>query len=191
MINWKELEKFITPGKVCTLVIIIDGKEIGAFSFNIETLAYKEVLEVATNAAVSIAEKAEEKKVEPKKSEPKKAPANKNDRTKAHPEFNPVPAHEADEEESVSSQWTGEDDSDDSDIDIKTGEIKEKIITPHDINTGKATVADAVKQATKSTVAPVSAAAMESDDIIPEEIVITDKVITPGKNEINFEEEKW
>lgn len=50
MINWKELEKFIAPGKVVTLVVIIDGKEIGALSFNVDTLAYKEILEVAEKA---------------------------------------------------------------------------------------------------------------------------------------------
>jgi len=61
MINWKELEKFISPGKVCTLVIMVDGKEIGAFSFNIETLAYKESLEVPKPAApVVVAEKPKE-----------------------------------------------------------------------------------------------------------------------------------
>jgi hypothetical protein len=57
MINWKELEKFITPGKVCTLVIMVDGKEIGAFSFNIETLAYKEILESMPMDPVKIADK--------------------------------------------------------------------------------------------------------------------------------------
>lgn len=45
MINWKELEKFIAPGKVVTLVIMVDGKEISALSFNVDTLAYKEILE--------------------------------------------------------------------------------------------------------------------------------------------------
>ena len=62
MINWKELEKFIAPGKVCTLVVMVDGKEIGAFSFNIETLAYKEILETKDPEPVKIADKVVEAK---------------------------------------------------------------------------------------------------------------------------------
>ena len=93
MINWKELEKFITPGRVMTLVIMIDGKEIGALSFNVDTLAYKAILEtVKTTEPVKVAEKPIEKKSEPIKKDTKKA--DKNDKTGKHPEFNPVPAHE-------------------------------------------------------------------------------------------------
>lgn len=62
MINWKELEKFILPGKVVTLVIMVDGKEIGAFSFNVDSLAYKEILESKAPEPVKIAEKDPEKK---------------------------------------------------------------------------------------------------------------------------------
>jgi len=66
MINWKELEKFIAPGKVVTLVIIIDGKEIGALSFNVDTLAYKAILESVSNIEtkverISIPDKPEKK----------------------------------------------------------------------------------------------------------------------------------
>ena len=62
MINWKELEKFIAPGKICTLGVMVDGKEIGAFSFNIETLAYKEILETKDPEPVKIADKVTEAK---------------------------------------------------------------------------------------------------------------------------------
>jgi hypothetical protein len=99
MINWKELEKFIVPGKVCTLIILIDGKELCALSFNVDTLAYKTILESVSNIEtiperIHIAEKPIEKKTEPiKKPEPIKK-ADKNDKTGKHPEFNPVPAHE-------------------------------------------------------------------------------------------------
>jgi len=91
MINWKELEKVIAPGKVMTLVIMIDGKEIGALSFNVDTLAYKAILEtVKTTEPVKVAEKPIEKKSEPIKKDTKKA--DKNDKTGKHPEFNPIPA---------------------------------------------------------------------------------------------------
>jgi len=66
MINWKELEKFIAPGKVVTLVIMVDGKELGALSFNVDTLAYKAILESISNVEttplrVNIADKPVEK----------------------------------------------------------------------------------------------------------------------------------
>lgn len=75
MINWKELEKFIAPGKVVTLVIVVDGNEIGALSFNVDTLAYKEILEVIKEKpAVVIADKPVSS---PKKQDTKKAEAPK------------------------------------------------------------------------------------------------------------------
>jgi hypothetical protein len=73
MINWKELEKFVAPGKVMTLVVMIDGKEIGAISFNVDSLAYKAALESMPAEAVKIAEKAIEKK-EPVKEKEKIKP---------------------------------------------------------------------------------------------------------------------
>lgn len=57
MINWENLEKFITAGKVVTLVVMVDGKEIGALSFNVDTLAYKEMFQVEAKASISIPEK--------------------------------------------------------------------------------------------------------------------------------------
>ena len=65
MINWKNLEKFIAPGKVVTLVMLIDGEEVGAFSFNVDSLAFKEALEAASHLdPVKVADK----KTEPAKS---------------------------------------------------------------------------------------------------------------------------
>ena len=73
MINWKALEKFIAPGKVVTLVIMIDGKEIGALSFNVDSLAYKEILEAVNHSApVAVAEKKPELAKSNKKAEPAK-----------------------------------------------------------------------------------------------------------------------
>ena len=61
MINWKNLEKFIVPGKVVTLVLLVDGEEIGAFSFNVDSLAFKEALEAASHLdPVKVAEKKKE-----------------------------------------------------------------------------------------------------------------------------------
>ena len=58
MINWKNLEKFIAPGKVVTLVLLVDGEEVGAFSFNVDSLAFKEALEAASHLdPVKVAEK--------------------------------------------------------------------------------------------------------------------------------------
>lgn len=62
MINFKELEKFAALGKVATIVVMVDGKELFALSFTMDTLAYKEILEVAEKAEkVVIAEKVKEK----------------------------------------------------------------------------------------------------------------------------------
>lgn len=75
MINFKELEKFVTSGKVMTLVVMIDGKEIGALSFTLDTLAYKAIFETAKPPEpVLIADKKPEepsKTKTPKKAEPK------------------------------------------------------------------------------------------------------------------------
>jgi hypothetical protein len=74
MINWKELEKFVAPGKVVTLVIMVDGKELGALSFNVDTLAYKEILEVAKTVETFMIADKPEKKTEPAKTTKKSAP---------------------------------------------------------------------------------------------------------------------
>jgi len=57
MINFKELDKFIMTGDIMTLVIMVDGKELGALSFKLDTLAFKAVLEVAKTADVKIPDK--------------------------------------------------------------------------------------------------------------------------------------
>ena len=73
MINWKNLEKFIAPGKVVTLVMLIDGEEVGAFSFNVDSLAFKEALEAVSHLdPVKIAEKKTELAKSNKKAEPAK-----------------------------------------------------------------------------------------------------------------------
>ena len=73
MINWKNLEKFIAPGKVVTLVMLIDGEEVGAFSFNVDSLAFKEALEAASHLdPVKVAEKKTELAKSNKKAEPAK-----------------------------------------------------------------------------------------------------------------------
>jgi len=96
MINWKNLEKFIAPGKVVTLVMLIDGEEVGAFSFNVDSLAFKEALEAASHLdPVKIAEK----KIEPAKSAKKAEPA------KTKPEPEPLDEEEEeDEDEDVSEE---------------------------------------------------------------------------------------
>ena len=107
MINWKNLEKFIAPGKVVTLVMLIDGEEVGAFSFNVDSLAFKEALEAASHLdPVKVAEK---------KSEPAKS-TKKADKT-AKPE--PEPLDEEDEE-----------DEDVSEEEEKGGEAIDKIFIP-------------------------------------------------------------
>lgn len=104
MINWKNLEKFIAPGKVVTLVMLIDGEEVGAFSFNVDSLAFKEALEAASHLdPVKVAEK----KPEPAKS------TKKADKT-SKPEPEPM-----DEEE--------EEDEDISEEEEKGGEAIDKI----------------------------------------------------------------
>lgn len=205
MINLDELQKVVTSGKVVTLVIMIDGKELAAISFTLDTVAFKEILETVIKAPVTIAEKtapdANKTASDTKKiaSDAKKS-TGKHDKTKAHPEFNPVPAHETNDDD-FNDNGSGVDEK--TGADTETGEIKETI-TAHDINTGKATVADAIKQQNKS-IEPVAASEID-DDIIPEETVVVDKketIITDGKNEeipapaetgkqeIKFTDENW
>lgn len=99
MINWKNLEKFIAPGKVVTLVLLVDGEEVGAFSFNVDSLAFKEALEAASHLdPVKVAEK---------KSEPVTAAQKKFDKqadkalgkTKSEPKPEPEPMDEEEDEE--------------------------------------------------------------------------------------------
>lgn len=78
MINFKELEKFATSGKVATIVVLVDGKELFALSFQMDTLAYKEILEDAKHIEkVAIPDKtvvsAEVKKAETERKESLKA----------------------------------------------------------------------------------------------------------------------
>ena len=110
MINWKNLEKFIAPGKVVTLVLLVDGEEVGAFSFNVDSLAFKEALEAASHLdPVKVAEK---------KSEPVTAAQKKFDKqadkalgkTKSEPKIEPEPMDEEDPEEE-------EEEEDDNDVD--------------------------------------------------------------------------
>jgi len=210
MINLNELEKVITAGKVVTLVIMVDGKELAAVSFTVDTVAFKEILETVVKTPIKIAEKPEEKPVE-KKTEPikkdiKKEPVDKNDKTKRHPEFNPIPAtaekvEDDDDDDEEPDQWTDEGDDNDSDIDKSTGEVKEFTSVGQPINTTKKS--DPV---VKKPIEPVSAATLENDDIIPEQIIVTDKketvkqdvknekVQAPIQNaspEISFSDEKW
>jgi hypothetical protein len=130
MINWKELEKFITPGKVCTLVMLIDGKEIGAFSFNIETLAYKEILESKPLEPVKVPEKkviaADIKKAETERKESLKAkkgdsPSLSKTNPKLAKEIEPEPMDEEEPEE--------ENDEIDN-VDEENGEINEEVNLP-------------------------------------------------------------
>ena len=107
MINWKELEKFIAPGKVVTLVMLIDGEEVGAFSFNVDSLAFKEALEAASHLdPVKVAEK----KIEPAKST-KKAEVSKQPKPTVSdnmdmpdPELMDDEEEEEDEDEDVSEE---------------------------------------------------------------------------------------
>jgi hypothetical protein len=107
MINWKNLEKFIAPGKVVTLVMLIDGEEVGAFSFNVDSLAFKEALEAASHLdPVKVAEK----KSEPAKST-KKAEISKQTRV--------IPTDNMDEPEPepLDEEEDEEEEEDDNDVD--------------------------------------------------------------------------
>jgi hypothetical protein len=112
MINWKELEKFIAPGKVLTLVIMVDGKEVGALSFNVDTLAYKEILEVVKPAEAIVIPDKKPEPVKPVTTETKKP-------GKA--------THKPAKPESVIEEPNEELDNDeeDPDIDEETGEVIE------------------------------------------------------------------
>lgn len=92
MINWKELEKYINTDTVITVVIMANGKEIFALSFNANTIAYKEVLESAKQIEeVKIPDKVIEKKQPAKKSTSKSTLVN----------IDPDPIDEEEEEEEL------------------------------------------------------------------------------------------
>lgn len=211
MINWKELEKFIAPGKVCTLVILVDGKEIGAFSFNIETLAYKQILENIDKIPVTIAEKPVEKKVELAKQEQKKKPVDKNDKTGRHPDFNPIPATDAsvkaeqeqeakEKREREEKEKNDDDDNRNFDVDENTGEILEFSPSDEQVKDWEDSkqpenIAELHHPTPKKTIEPVAAATLEEDDIIPEKVIVTEKKETvnqnPNQNLTLGDEEPW
>lgn len=43
MVDFNKFSKFITDNSVVTVVILVDGEEVGAVSFNASTVAFKEV----------------------------------------------------------------------------------------------------------------------------------------------------
>lgn len=130
MINWKELEKFIAPGKVVTLVIMVDGKEISALSFNVDTLAYKEILE-SVSKVDTIAERIHI---------PDKTPAQPASTGKGKTKGKPIEKAEP----------VIEDDNDESPfIDKDTGEVIESVETKV-----KAKIEDKPKNLTISNAAP-------------------------------------
>lgn len=111
MINWKNLEKFIAPGKVVTLVLLVDGEEVGAFSFNVDSLAFKEALEAASHLdPVKVAEK---------KSEPVTAAQKKFDKQaakalgkKSEPKPEPEPMDDEEDEDEDPEEILGDNDID-------------------------------------------------------------------------------
>jgi hypothetical protein len=111
MINFKELDKFIMTGDIMTLVIMVDGKELGALSFKLDTLAFKAVLEVAKTADVKIPDKI------------KTEPAKTTKKPDVPKETKPILTDNMDEPEPEPL------DDDESpfidDVDTDTGEIKE------------------------------------------------------------------
>lgn len=118
MINWKELEKFIAPGKVMTLVIVVDGQEIGALSFNIDSLAYKAVLETVSHVQpVVIPDK-------PKKAVEKEAPK-KSEITVQKPKPEPEPM---DDDEPEEEEEENEEVEDESHVDFTKQEIKKPVV---------------------------------------------------------------
>lgn len=136
MINLNELEKVITAGKVVTLVIMIDGKELAAMSFTVDTVAFKEILETVVKKTVTIAEKSVDKKVEPEKKTTKSETKVLEKKTEKFAET--VTEIEKQEEEATGpDQWSNEEEEDDNDndsgvdpktgADKETGEIKETI----------------------------------------------------------------
>lgn len=117
MINWKELEKFVAPGKVMTLVIMIDGVELGALSFSVDSLAYKDVLEkVSTVEGIKIADKAPDKVVDVK-SEPAKKKTDSPPLSKTNPKL-------AEEVKKDTDPMPMDEGGDGIDVDTDTGEIK-------------------------------------------------------------------
>jgi hypothetical protein len=99
MINWKNLEKFIAPGKVVTLVMLIDGEEIGAFSFNVDSLAFKEALEAASHLdPVKVAEKKSEPVTSAQKKFDKQADKALGKKSEPKPEPEPLDEEEDDED---------------------------------------------------------------------------------------------
>ena len=91
MINFNELEKAVTVGKVVTVVILVDGKELVAMSFKTDTVAFKEILEKVIAPAPVIADKPKEVK----KTEPAKA---KSKTVVSRPESEPMDDDEQEEE---------------------------------------------------------------------------------------------
>ena len=87
MVDFSKFSKFITDNSVVTVVILVDGEEVGAVSFNASTVAFKEVsrdsiakppaeekkVVAAKEPAKIIASKKEEKPVQKLDSKP--APA--------------------------------------------------------------------------------------------------------------------
>jgi hypothetical protein len=99
MINWKNLEKFIAPGKVVTLVMLIDGEEVGAFSFNVDSLAFKEALEAASHLdPVKVAEKKSEPVTAAQKKFDKQADKALGKKSEPKPEPEPLDEEEDDED---------------------------------------------------------------------------------------------
>jgi hypothetical protein len=107
-INWKELEKFTTvPGKVVTLVVMIDGIEQFALSFSMESLAFKEILEKISPAEVKIAEKEKitEKKPEAHKPAETAKPKGKGKGKKSEtPKIEPEPMDDDDNDDNDEDQ---------------------------------------------------------------------------------------
>lgn len=132
MINWKNLEKFIAPGKVVTLVLLIDGEEVGAFSFNVDSLAFKEALEAASHLdPVKVAEK----KAEPAKSTKKAEPA------KPKPEPEPLDEDE-DEDDEDPEEILGDNDIDKVFVAEKKEEPKPVTMTREQIMAQAGTAAE-------------------------------------------------
>ena len=117
MINWKELEKFVAPGKVMTLVIMIDGVELGALSFSVDSLAYKDVLEkVSAVEGIKIADKASDKVVDVK-SNPAKKKTDSPPLSKTNPKL-------AEEVKKDTDPMPMDEGGDGIEVDTDTGEIK-------------------------------------------------------------------
>jgi hypothetical protein len=181
MINWKELEKFIAPGKVMTLVIMIDGKEVGALSFNVDTLAYKEILEVVKPAEpVIIAEKP--------KAEPAKTVTTAKKSTKAKPApVKPV----------IEPEVEPKDDNDGDNVDTETGEIKETVVEAIKEPIEEVKVEEDVPLSREQIMAqtkPEVAKSMEIKDLGENAIMVTIKkepVVPEEKKEQTLGGDEW